>query len=169
MADTAALSIVVRRAVVSDIPKIQGLIDTFACKDEMLHRSLNELFENMRDFHVAEDESGDIVACAAIHVYWDDLGELKCVAVSPKVQGRGYGKLIVESCLDDARALGLRRVFALTYKPEFFGRYGFVVVERNTLPHKVWGECIKCHKFPDCHEVAMMNYVQRGPSPAIEE
>lgn len=161
-------SAVVRKAVVSDIPRLQKLINHFAARNEMLHRSLNELYETMRDFFVVE-ENGEIVACSALHVTWDDLAELKCVAVAESVQGQGLGKLVVNACLTEARELGLRRVFSLTYKPDFFSRRGFQIIDRNMLPHKVWGECIKCHKFPDCNEVAMMHYVTRGPQPAIQE
>lgn len=149
---------VLRKALISDVPRIQKLVNSFADRNEMLHRSMNELYEHLRDFHVFE-EDGQILACAAIHITWDDLAEIKCVAVDDKAQGRGLGKLIVDHCLEEARSLGLRRVFALTYKPEFFGKRGFSVIDRNMLPHKVWGECIKCHKFPDCNEVAMMHHL----------
>ena len=159
---------VVRKATVQDVTRLQKLIHHFANRDEMLHRSLNELYENIRDFVVVE-ENGEIIACAALHVTWDDLAELKCVAVAETAQGRGLGKSITDYCLSEARQIGLRRVFALTYKPEFFNKRGFQVVERNMLPHKVWGECIKCHKFPNCNEVAMMHYLSRGPQPPIEE
>ena len=164
---TVAAPAVPRKATVADVPRLQKLINGFADKDEMLHRSLNELYEYVRDFHVIE-ENGDLLACAAIHVTWDDLAELKSVAVAPQTQGRGLGKIIVDRCLAEARELGLRRVFALTYKPEFFEKRGFQIIDRNMLPHKVWGECIKCHKFPNCNEIAMMYYIERGPQPAIE-
>jgi amino-acid N-acetyltransferase len=149
-----------RKATVEDVVRLQKLIATFAVRDEMLHRSLNELFENVRDFCVIE-ENGEIIACSGLHVTWDDLAELKCVAVAISSQGRGFGKAVVDFCLAEARDLGLRRVFTLTYKPEFFARRGFVTVDRNSLPHKVWGECIKCHKFPNCNEVAMMYQVKK--------
>jgi amino-acid N-acetyltransferase len=163
-----AAQLALRKAVISDVPKIQKLVNFHADKDEMLHRSLNDLYETIRDFYVIE-ENGDILACAAIHVTWDDLAELKSVAVSSAAQGRGLGKLIVDKCMEEAREIGLRRVFALTYKPEFFEKRGFQVIDRNMLPHKVWGECIKCHKFPNCNEIAMMHYIDRGLPPAIED
>jgi amino-acid N-acetyltransferase len=165
LADTNG-QVCLRKAVVADVPKIQKLVKIHADKDEMLHRSLNDLYENLRDFFVVE-ENGDLLACAALHVTWDDLAELKSVAVALQTQGRGLGKMIVDRCLQEARELGLRRVFALTYKPEFFEKRGFQIIDRNMLPHKVWGECIKCHKFPNCNEVAMMYYVERGQQPAI--
>lgn len=156
---TEAPAYTLRKATISDVPQIQKLIAYFADRDEMLHRSMNELFETIRDFHVIE-ENGEVRACAAVHVTWDDLAELKSVAVSHESQGRGYGKIVVARALEEAAALGLRRIFALTYKPQFFEKFGFRVVDRNTLPHKVWGECIKCHKFPNCNEIAMMYYLQ---------
>ena len=148
----------IRKATVADVPAIQKLINLFADRNEMLHRSMNELYEHLRDFHVFE-EDGELLACAAIHITWDDLAEMKCVAVDPRAQGKGLGKLIVDRCIEEARALGLRRVFALTYKPEFFGKRGFEIIDRNMLPHKVWGECIRCHKFPNCNETAMMHHI----------
>ena len=154
---------VARKATVEDVERLQQLISVFAARNEMLHRSLNELYETIRNFSVLSIGE-EIVACSALHVTWDDLAELKCVAVAEQLQGTGLGRKVVEQSLAEARTLKLRRVFTLTYQPVFFGKFRFQVVDRNTLPHKVWGECIKCHKFPDCHEVAMMHYVNRGGS-----
>lgn len=151
-------SLVARKATVEDVERLQQLISFFAARNEMLHRSLNELYETIRDFCVVDHEE-EILACSALHVTWDDLAELKCVAVAEKVQGSGLGRRVVERSLAEARDLKLRRVFTLTYQPAFFAKFGFQIVDRNMLPHKVWGECIKCHKFPDCNEVAMMHYV----------
>jgi amino-acid N-acetyltransferase len=160
-ASAAAGAVVVRHARVTDMPRVQKIINYFADRDEMLHRSLNELYEHVRDFIVAEVD-GEVQACAAVQVTWDDLAELKCVAVAPEAHGRGLGRLVIDRCLDEASDLGLRRVFALTYKPEFFAKFGFEVIDRTMLPHKVWGECIKCHKFPNCNEIAMMHFIGRG-------
>lgn len=144
-----------RKARVSDIKQIQELINSFAKMDLMLPRSLNELYEGIRDFWVAE-EAGRIIGCAALHVSWDDLAELKSVAVAEESRKQGIGQRLVESCLNDARELGAKRVFVLTYRPEYFSRFGFAQVEHGTLPHKVWAECINCCKFPDCEEIAMV-------------
>jgi len=156
MAPTASAKGVIRRARVTDAGEIQRLINFFAARDEMLHRSLGEVFENIRDFYVAEDESGTIVGCGALHVCWSHLAEVKSLAVDERQQSRGYGKRIVLACLEEARELGLKTVFALTYKPEFFGRVGFRVVEKASLPHKVWNECIRCPKFVGCTEIAVV-------------
>lgn len=150
-----------RKANVEDVVQIQQLISVFASRDLMLHRSLNELYETVRDFTVVA-EGDQVLACSALHVNWDDLAELKCVAVDETRHGQGLGRTVVAQCLKEAADLRLRRVFTLTYQPAFFAKFGFQIVDRNTLPHKVWGECIKCHKFPDCQEVAMMYYVNRA-------
>lgn len=164
MTQAIALSTQVRRARVGDAGEIQRLITTFADRDEMLHRSLGEIYENIRDFYVAEDADGRVLACGALHVCWSHLAEVKSLAVDEAHQGRGCGRRIVEVCLDEARELGLRTVFALTYRPEFFGRLGFRVVDKATLPHKVWNECLRCPKFPACGEIAVVYDLQR-PSP----
>lgn len=156
---------IARKATVEDVEQLQQLIAVFAARNEMLHRSLNELYETIRDFCVVADDNNKVIACSALHVTWDDLAELKCVAVDENLHGRGLGRTVVEKSLSEARELKLRRVFTLTYQPAFFAKFGFQVVDRNMLPHKVWGECIKCHKFPDCNEVAMMYYVHRNKKP----
>jgi amino-acid N-acetyltransferase len=139
----------------ADAPAIQRLITRFAARDEMLHRSLGEVYENIRNFFVVE-EGGSIVACGALQISWGDLAEVKSLAVAEEHQGRGHGKRIVLACLDEGRALGLATLFALTYKPGFFEKLGFRVVDKATLPHKVWTECIRCPKFPDCGEIAVI-------------
>lgn len=121
----------------------------------MLPRSLNELYENLRDFWVALDD-GKIAGCAALHVSWDDLAEIKSLAVAEEVQGKGVGKKLVSLCLDEARELGVKKVFTLTYKPGYFKRFGFKIVKNSALPHKVWADCINCCKFPNCNETALI-------------
>ena len=139
----------------ADAPAIQRLITLFASRDEMLHRSLGEVYENIRNFFVVEEE-GVIVACGALQISWGNLAEVKSLAVAEAHQGRGHGKRIVLACLAEGQALGLTTVFALTYKPLFFEKLGFRVVDKATLPHKVWTECIRCPKFPDCGEIAVV-------------
>jgi amino-acid N-acetyltransferase len=164
MVEAAAARVVVRRARVADAGEIHRLITPFADRDEMLHRPLGELYENIRDFYIAEDEEGHAIGCGALHVVWSHLAEIKSLAVDERSQGRGVGRAIVRACLDEARELGLKTVFALTYKPEFFGRLGFRIVDKATLPHKVWNECIRCPKFHNCGEVAVTLDLDR-PAP----
>lgn len=167
MTPTIAATSLVRRARIADAADIQRLITRFADRDEMLHRSLGEIYENIRDFYVAEDEHGVVVGCGALHVCWSHLAEVKSLAVDERVQGRGYGKRIVLACIEEAREIGLSTVFALTYKPEFFSRIGFRVVDKSTLPHKVWNECIRCPKFPACGEIAVVYDLAPDARPVI--
>jgi len=146
----------IRKARVTDAATIQRLILPFAERDEMLPRSLGEIYENIRDFFVAEDEEGTIVGCGALHVCWSHLAEIKSLAVSETCQGLGYGRRLVLACLEEAAALDLRTSFALTYRPGFFARLGFRVVDKATLPHKVWNECVRCPKFLGCREIAVV-------------
>ncbi|MBI3911665.1 MAG: N-acetyltransferase [Armatimonadetes bacterium] len=154
-----------RKACVADARAIQALINLYAERDEMLHRSLGEIYENIRDFYVVETGEGEIVACGGLHVVWSHLAEIKSLAVKEPYQGCGLGKAIALACVEEAQDLGLKTVFALTYKPEFFARIGFKVVDKATLPHKVWNECVRCPKFPGCGEIAMV----RELAPATEE
>lgn len=145
----------IRKAVIKDIKQIQSLINVFAKQDMMLPRSLNELFEHLRDFWVCE-EGAKIIGCCALHVTWDELAEVKALAVQRNKQGKGIGRQLVEVCLREAVQLGAKKVFALTYKPEFFKKFGFKRIKHAGLPHKIWAECINCCKFPDCEEIALI-------------
>ena len=144
----------IRRAKIADVGEIQKLVNSFAAKNAMLPRALSTIYENVRDFYVA-DEDGRVVGCCALHVTWGDLAEVKSLAVDENTQGKGYGRLLVEKCLEDARGLGVPRAFALTYIPDFFEKLGFARIDKATLPHKIWSECINCPKFPDCEEEAV--------------
>jgi amino-acid N-acetyltransferase len=145
----------VRKATVGDVPAMQQLVNKFADKGDMLHRSLIELYENVRDFFVIEVDS-KVVACAALHISWEDLAEVKSLAVAEDNQGKGWGTVLVEACIEEAKTLDIPRVFALTFKPNFFEKFGFTVAERSSFPRKIWTECIYCPKYPDCNEVAVI-------------
>jgi amino-acid N-acetyltransferase len=145
----------IRKAQISDVKEIQKLLITFANRGDMLSRSLSEIYESLRDFYVFE-ESGIILGAAALHIVWDDLAEVRSVAVIEDSGRKGIGSQLVQACIAEARDIGLKRIFCLTYKPEFFGKHGFLLVDKSELPHKVWGDCIKCVKFPDCDENAMI-------------
>ena len=147
-----------RKARTGDVLAMQRLINDFADRHLMLHRSLSELYENVRDFFVVE-EDGEIVGCAGLHISWKDLAELKSLAVAESCQGRGYGRWLVQACVDEAEEIGLERVFALTYVPELFRKLDFDVVDRAVLPRKVWTECIRCPKFANCGEIAVQRWV----------
>lgn len=145
----------IRKAKIEDIKQIQNLINTFAKQELMLPRSLNELYENLRDFWVMELNK-KIIGCAALHISWDDLAEIKSLAVARAGQKKGLGRELVSTCLSEAKQLGAKRVFVLTYKPDYFKQFGFRRVKNSSLPHKVWAECINCCKFPNCQEVTLL-------------
>lgn len=128
---------------------------TFANRGDMLSRSLSELYESLRDFYVVEEE-GVLLGAAALHIVWEDLAEVRSVAVIEDAGRKGIGSRLVQACITEAREIGLKRIFCLTYKPDFFAKHGFRLVDKAELPHKVWGDCIKCAKFPDCDENAMI-------------
>jgi len=145
----------VGKAKIKDVPQIHKLINYFAEKGEMLARPLSEIYENIRDFFVVRDGER-VIACGALHVSWEDLAEIRSVAVAEDSQKRGVGARIVKACLNEAKELGIATVFCLTYQPSFFEKLGFSQVDKMTLPRKVWTECYRCPKFPDCDEVALI-------------
>ncbi len=146
---------ILRKARVSDAPAIKALIDRWAGQGLMLHKSLSEIYDNLRDFWVFENK-GVISGCAGLHISWEDLAEIKSLAVSPECQGQGAGGRLLSRCMAEAEEIGVNRVFALTYVKDFFSRRGFREIDKSLLPHKIWSECIKCSKFPDCDETAML-------------
>ena len=150
------------KAKISDAAKLHKLINFFADKGAMLPRPLSEIYENIRDYYVIR--KGDLaVACAALHITWEDLAEIKSAAVDEKSQKQGIGASLVEACLAEAKSLGIPTVFCLSYTPEFFERCGFERIDKSQLPQKVWGECYRCPKFPNCDEVALIyHFKARG-------
>jgi amino-acid N-acetyltransferase len=154
-----------RRARVADVVAMQRLINRYAERGEMLSRALHELYETIRNFFVIEEE-GEIVGTAALHVNWANLAEVKSVAVAESCRRRGYGRRLVDACVEEARELGIATVFCLTEQPEFFTSLGFITVDRNSLPRKVWSECVRCPKFANCTEIAMTLQVLADPAPA---
>ena len=144
----------IRKALVRDVPSMARLINGFANQGIMLPRSHYQFYQHLRDFSVAERD-GEIIGCGALQVIWEDQSEIRSLAVLPAWQGRGVGRRLVEALLAEAHALGLPGVFALTYQQGFFQRMGFYVVPHESLPHKIWGDCLNCPKFPNCDEIAM--------------
>ena len=145
----------IRKAEIADVKNIQKLLMTFANRGDMLSRSLSELYESLRDFYVVE-EDGVLLGASALHIVWEDLAEVRSVAVVEDSGRKGIGSRLVQACITEAREIGLKRIFCLTYKPDFFAKHGFRLVDKSELPQKVWGDCIKCVKFPDCDENAMI-------------
>jgi amino-acid N-acetyltransferase len=151
----------VEKAKVSDVQRIHELVNKFAEKGLMLPRALSELYENLRDFFVIRDSNKEVIGCAALHVNWADLAEIKSLAVSEKKQAKGLGSTLIEACLDEARELEIPTVFCLTYKPSLFEKYKFRQIDKMELPRKVWSECYRCPKFPDCDEVALIYQLEK--------
>lgn len=147
--------IVVRRATLADVEEMHTLINYFAGQGLMLPASRNKLYQNIRDFFVAE-KNGEFAGCCALHVIWGDLGEIRSLAVKEEYQNNGVGRRLAQAALRDAAALKLPRVFALTYQKPFFERLSFTEVDKAEMPQKVWGECMDCPKFPNCDETAMV-------------
>jgi amino-acid N-acetyltransferase len=147
----------IRKARIADIGDIRLTLRLFADKGQLLERTLAELYGQVRDYYVyQEDDHSPIVGISALHVCWQALGELRSVAVLEEYQGKGVGTRLVETCLSEAITLGLERVFVLTYRPDFFARFGFEEIDKNALPHIVWADCVRCTKFPECDEIAML-------------
>ncbi len=145
----------IRKATIKDVVHVQRMINALAEKGEMLPRALSELYENLRDYYVVE-HNGRVIACCSLHITWEDLAEIRSLAVDSEHRNRGLGQALVACCLAEARELGLARVFTLTLRPSFFEQCGFRRVDMATLPRKVWGECFHCPKFPNCDEVALV-------------
>jgi len=145
----------IEKARIEDVPQIHQLVNSFSEKGLMLARPLSEIYEAIRDFFVIR-EGSKVVACAALHVSWADLAEIRSVAVAEDKQKTGLGGKLVAACLKEAEGLGIKTVFCFTYRPEFFRKYKFVDVDKAELPRKVWTDCFRCPKFPNCDETALI-------------
>jgi amino-acid N-acetyltransferase len=148
----------VDRAKVGDAVLMHQLISYFADKGEMLPRALSEIYEGIRDYFVVR-KGEKVVACAALHVTWADLAEIRSLAVEEKEQNQNLGSLLIQACLAEAKELGIPKVFCLVRKPAFFEKHGFRLIDKTELPQKVWAECYRCPKFPNCDEVALLRRI----------
>jgi len=151
----------VRKARAGDAAAIHKLVNDFARREQMLPLSLGEVYERLRDFFVYE-EDGEVVGCCALHLVWEDLAELRSLAVREDAQGRGIGRALAAACAREAPGLGVRRIFALSFNPGYFKKFGMVEVAKEELPHKVWADCVRCPRFPNCDEVALIAEVDEG-------
>lgn len=144
----------IRKARIPDVKVVHKLLLSYAQQGLMLSRSLADMYECLRDFYILEQDD-EVIGAVALHICWEDLAEIRSLAVSQAHERRGVGRQLVQACLDEARKLGLKQVFALTYQPGFFEKMGFDYIEKSELPQKIWSDCLKCPKFPDCDEIAM--------------
>ena len=149
----------IKKAVINEVTQIQRILNHYGDKGLLLPRSLSELYEHLRDFYVFADDKGNILAVCALGLCWEELAEIRSLAVVENYHGKNYGVMLVEKCIEEARSLGLKKIFTLTYVPEYFIKLGFRVVDKSELPHKVWSDCLKCTKFPDCDETALVKEI----------
>lgn len=147
----------IRKATIKDIKIIHSLLQEYGRQGKMLARPLSELYDHVRDFYVWEaKDTGEVLGCCALQFCWEDLAEIRSLAVNPEHVGQGIGYQLAETALTEARAYNIKKVFTLTYEPGFFRKFGFNLIDRSELPIKIWSGCITCVKFPDCDEIAMM-------------
>ena len=147
---------IMRKARLGDVGEIARIVNHYAGRQQMLPKTHLQLYENLRDFSVAEDESARVIACGALHIYWENLAEIRALAVVDGMNRRGIGTALVERLIEEARELGLEQVFCFTYVPKFFNTLGFIQVEHSVLPLKVYNDCFQCPKFNKCDEIAMV-------------
>lgn len=150
----------IRKARFKDVKEIQTIVNHFAQGEVMLPLSLNKIYENIRDFSVVT-EGDEVVAVGALHIVWDDLAEIKSMAVKEGHHKKGYATKVVNELLSEAKEIELSQVFLLTYQNEFFSKFGFKEIEKSDLPHKVWTDCVNCSKFPNCDEIGMMLQLEK--------
>lgn len=148
----------IRKAKVCDVPGIYSLVNYYAKKDQMLPRAMNDIYENLQCYFVTTSRE-KVVGCCSLSVTWEDLAEIRSLAVNARYAGRGIGNKLVSRCIQEAKTIGIKRVFALTFKPDYFRHFGFIDIPKEELPHKVWADCIRCTLFPDCGEVPLIKTI----------
>jgi len=139
-----------------DVRQIHRLLQGYAEQKLLLGRSISSLYDHLRDFIVFEAEDGALFGVCSLHICWEDLAEIRSLAVAQQGQGRGIGSGLVRTCMEEAVEYGITRIFTLTYQPGFFRKLGFEDIDKRELPHKIWADCINCTMFPDCDEEALM-------------
>ncbi len=152
---SSTIDFTIRKASVADVPAISEIIKFHAQKGVMLQRPVARIYDNIRDYMLIEAE-GDVVGCGALHIMWSDLAEIRAVALKDDYRGKGIGEPLIRSLIDEARELGIEKVFVLTYQENFFRRLGFTGIDKSELPHKIWADCINCMHFPNCNEISLI-------------
>jgi amino-acid N-acetyltransferase len=153
----------IRPARVTDVPSIYELIRVFADQKLMIRRTMAELYESIREFFVAVDDENRVVGCVALHVFWANLAEIRCLAVADDVHNMGVGRQLVDACWELARELEIQSVFALTHAAGFFERCGYHLIDKSELPTRIWNECVRCPSFPECQEMAFIRTSETEP------
>ncbi len=152
----------IRKAKIQDIPAVHSLLIHYDKKGDMLARPLSVLYDHLRDFWVCEDEkTNELTGCCALQFCWEDLAEIRSLAVKEEYQNSGAGTLLVDRCIQEAIVFNISELFVLTYRPSFFERFNFKTVALSELPKKIWSDCMFCIKFPDCDETAMIKMLHK--------
>jgi amino-acid N-acetyltransferase len=150
----------IRKATIKDVKSVHGLLQEYGNRGELLSRPLSELYDHVRDFSLyMGKEENQVLGCCALQFCWEDLAEIRSLAVVPEHRGKKIGSELTQTILDEAELFDIKKVFALTYKPAFFEKFGFIRIDRAELPLKIWSDCVICVKFPDCDEIAMMKEI----------
>jgi len=145
----------IRNAKIGDVKQMHSLLNYFADKGLLLGRSYSALYDHLRDYKVFVDENDSLLGVCALHIMWEDLAEIRSLAVQENMQGKQIGKKLVRACIEEAGNFGLEKIFTLTYQAGFFRKQGFADIDKSQLPHKIWSDCLNCTKFPDCDEEAL--------------
>jgi amino-acid N-acetyltransferase len=148
----------IRKATIEDVKAIYTQLKYYGQKGELLARPLSRIYDHLRDFWVyvdSEPENG-VVGCCALQFCWEELAEIRSLAVAENRRHQGIGTQLVKAVFEEASKFKVNKLFALTYKPEFFAKFGFRQIDRSELPIKIWADCIYCVKFPECDEIAMI-------------
>ena len=154
----------IRKAQINEVPEIWRMLHDFADKD-VLPRTMADLYSQIREYFVYKNDHGPIIGVAGLHIFWQDLGEIRSVAVLSNFQKTGIGSRLVNKCIEEAHGLGLKKVFALTTRPDFFNRLGFKQILNKDLPTIIWSECKNCLKYPDkCNEIPMLLELEATPA-----
>ncbi len=152
----------IRKATIEDIKSIHALLKYYGDKGELLARPLSKLYDHVRDFSVFTEaqNSKKITGCCALQFCWEDLAEIRSLAVREDAARKSIGKQLVENAFEEAYRFKIKSLFTLTYKPSFFEKFGFIKIDKADLPLKIWSDCIHCIKFPDCDETAMIKSLE---------
>jgi amino-acid N-acetyltransferase len=148
----------IRKAGIKDVKKIHTIVNLSASRGEMLARPLGDLYDNLRDYFVCE-EDGEIIGTGAFHICWEELAEIRSLCVAESSRKKGIGRMLVDACIDEARQFNIGKIFLLTYRVEFFEKCGFHIADKKVFPQKIWSDCIRCPKFPECDEIAMIKEI----------
>ena len=147
----------IRKATIHEVKDIHAILSHYSLQGILLGRSLSDLYDQLRDFFVSVDTKNEkVTGTCGLHICWEDVAEIRSLAVRHEYKGTGIGKELVSACFEEAVQIGVKKLFVLTYVPDFFRKFGFYSVDKSVLPHKVWADCINCIKFPDCDEEALM-------------